>query len=180
MHHFSLHCSQIQCDLKDISYWIHKKQGFPTLTDTGVMDIFIGGHGLSFDIRFATAEAKDRNRIFKVDTVKVKINNMKIVLKKSKYKTLFNIFKPLLMGVVKPAIRKAAEVQIRRAFDQMDEQMWLVQKEYLKAKEAAKNQPPEETKNMVNMYIDAIQKRFTELRKKADEKTPNAKVLSSI
>src|SRR5579862_4645742 len=175
IHKFSLHVQQIQCDLKDVSYWIRKKQGFPSIKDTGVMDIFLGGQGLSFDIKFATAEARDRNRIFKVENVNVKIQNLKIVLKKSNHKTLFNLFKPLLMGVVKPAIQKAAEIQIRRSFDKLDEQMWLVQKEYNKAKEAAKNQPPEETQNMVKMYIDAIQKRFTEARQKAQEKKPNAK-----
>jgi hypothetical protein len=179
VHKFSLHVSQIQCDLKDVAYWIHKKEGFPSLTDQGVMDIFLGGHGLSFDIRFATAEAKDSNRIFKVDNVNVKLQNMKIVLKQSKFKTLFSLFRPLLMAVVKPAIQKAAEIQIRRTFDKVDEQMWLVQKEYTKAKEAAKNQPPEEAQNMIKMYINAIEKRITELRDKADEKKPDAKVFPS-
>jgi len=176
LHSFSLHVSQIQMDLKDVAYWIKKKEGFPSIQDTGVMDLFLGGQGLSFDIKFATAEAKDRNRIFKIDNIKVKVKNLKIVLKKSNHKLLFNLFKPLLMSVVKPAIAKAAEVEIRQSFDKLDEQMWLVQKEYNKAKEAAKDQPPEETQNMIKMYIDAIQKRFTELREKAQEKKPNAKV----
>ena len=80
------------------------------------------------------------------------------------------------MGVVKPAIAKAAEVQIRKSFDQLDEQMWLVQKEYNKAKEAAKDQPPEETANMLKMYINAIEKRITTLKEEAQKKTSNTKV----
>ena len=53
---FSVHVSQIQCDLKDVAYYIKKKQGFPSITDTGVMDLFLGGHGLSFDMKLATAD----------------------------------------------------------------------------------------------------------------------------
>jgi hypothetical protein len=140
------------------------------------MDIFLGGQGLSFTMKLATALPKDRNRIFKVENVDVTIKNLKIVLKKSNHKTLFNLFHPLLMSVAKPAIAKAAEVQIRRTFDKIDEQLWLVQKEYQKAKDQAKDQSPEETQNMFQMYINAIQQRFTEVKKKADEKTPNAKV----
>jgi hypothetical protein len=179
-HRFSVHASQIQCDLKDVAYYIKKKQGFPSIKDTGVMDVFLGGEGLSFDMKLATALPKDRNRIFLVENVNVKVRNLNIVLKKSNHKTLFNFFKPLLMGVMKPAIAKAAEIQIRKSFDQLDEQMWLVQKEYNKAKEAAKDQPPEETANMVKMYINAIEKRITDLKEKAEKKTSNTKVLTFV
>src|SRR5271170_2027601 len=179
-HRFSVHASQIQCDLKDVAYYIKKKQGFPSLKDTGVMDVFLGGEGLSFDMKLATATAKDRNRIFTVQNVNVKVKNLNIVLKKSNHKTLFNFFKPLLMGVMKPAISKAAETQIRKSFDQLDEQMWLVQKEYNKAKEAAKDQPPEGTANMVKMYINAIEKRITDLKEKSEKKTSNTKVIPFV
>src|SRR5277367_82598 len=57
-HRFSVHASQIQCDLKDVAYYIKKKQGFPSLKDTGVMDVFLGGEGLSFDMKLATALPK--------------------------------------------------------------------------------------------------------------------------
>lgn len=174
--HFSVHCSQIQCDLQDVAYYINKKQGFPSIKDTGIMDLFLGGHGLSFDMKLATADSKDRNRIFKVENVKVKIQNLNVVLKKSNHKTLFSIFKPLLMGIIKPAIVKAAETQIRKSFDQLDEQLWLVQKEYNKTKEAAKDQPPEETPSMLSMYLQAIQKRIIELKEKSKEKTSDVKV----
>jgi Family of unknown function (DUF5923)/Protein of unknown function (DUF4449) len=176
-HHFAIHVSQIQCDLKDVAYYIKKKQGFPRLEDTGLMDIFLGGQGLSFNMELATADAKDRNRIFKLENVKVKIQNLNIVLKKSNHLTLFNLFKPLLKGLVKPAIAKAAETHIRRSFDQLDEQLWLVQKEYNKTKEAAKDQPPEEAANVIKMYVQAAQKRLTELKQKSQEKSKDTKVL---
>src|SRR5438046_1344268 len=75
-HRVSVHVSQIQCDLKDVAYYIKKKQGFPSIKDIGVMDLFLGGQGLSFDMKLVTADHKDRNRIFKVENVKVKIQNL--------------------------------------------------------------------------------------------------------
>ena len=84
------------------------------------------------------------------------------------------------MVLVKPAIAKAAETQIRRSFDQLDEQLWLIQKEYNKTKAAAKDQPPEETANMMNMYVQAVQKRLIELKEKSQEKSKDIKVLKVL
>lgn len=39
--------SGVQMDLRDVSYFLRKKQGFPGITDKGVMDIFLGGTGKS-------------------------------------------------------------------------------------------------------------------------------------
>jgi hypothetical protein len=176
---FSVHVSQIQCDLKDIAYWIRKKRGFPSITDHGIMDVFLGGEGLSFDMKLALADAKNRNRFFRVENVKVKVQNLNIVLKKSNHKALFNAFKPILMGVVKPAIAKIAEIQIRRSFDQLDEQLWLVQNEYNKAMEAAQNQSAGETTNMLSMYVQAIEKRITDLKEEAHRRTAVTKVVQA-
>ena len=40
-----LSVSGIQMDLRDVSYYVHRKQGFPKITDKGVMDVFMGGSG---------------------------------------------------------------------------------------------------------------------------------------
>ena len=52
-------CSRFQvCRwiLRDVSYYIKKKQGFPSITDKGVMDIFMGGSGFSFKVEMETAD----------------------------------------------------------------------------------------------------------------------------
>ena len=172
---YIVHASQIQCDFKDVAYYIRKKQGFLRFKDIGIMDIFVGGEGLSFDVQLTTTHQRDRNRFFKVENVKVKIKNLNIILKKSNHKNLFGFFKPFLMGVVKAVIAKVAEFQIRKSFDQLDEQMWLVQNEYDKAKDAAKDEPPE-TANMVKMYIQSIQKRIIELKEEVEKKSSSTKV----
>merc|ERR1712225_148414 len=80
-------------DLRDVSFHIKKKQGFPSLTDTGVADIFLGGTGLSFKMKMSTAEKKDRQNFFKVDKVDVDVKNFNIKLKQSKHKALEKVIK---------------------------------------------------------------------------------------
>ena len=38
---------QVQCDFKDVAFYIKKKTGFPKITDSGYADVFLGGKGLS-------------------------------------------------------------------------------------------------------------------------------------
>ena len=66
--------SGIQMDLRDVSYYVKRKQGFPSITDLGVADIYLGGSGLSFKMRMSTAEKSDRQNFFKVDKVNVSIS----------------------------------------------------------------------------------------------------------
>ncbi|TKA56236.1 hypothetical protein B0A53_01526 [Rhodotorula sp. CCFEE 5036] len=46
-HSFWVSFSQVQCDLKDVAFYIKKKTGFPKITDSGYADVFLGGKGLS-------------------------------------------------------------------------------------------------------------------------------------
>src|SRR6187402_1995738 len=68
-----LSVSGIQMDLKDVSYYVKRKQGFPSITDTGIADIYLGGTGLSFKMKLSTADAKDKQNFFKVDKVDVDV-----------------------------------------------------------------------------------------------------------
>lgn len=99
-HQVMVSASQIQCDLRDVSYYVKRKTGFPSITDQGVADIFLGGDGFSFKLQLSTADKHDRARFFKVDKIDVQIKHMTIKLKQSKHKLLFAIFKPLLLGVI--------------------------------------------------------------------------------
>jgi hypothetical protein len=112
--------SQIQCDLRDISYYVKRKQGFPSITDIGVMDVLLGGEGFGFKLQLSTAEKHDRAQFFKVDTVKVNVKHLNIKLKQSKHKALFGLFKPLLLKVLKPVIVKVLEQQISHTFSDLD------------------------------------------------------------
>jgi hypothetical protein len=172
-----LSVSGVQCDLRDVSYYIKKKEGFPSITDKGVMDIFLGGTGLSFKVAMETADKTDSTHFFKVNTVDVDIKNINIKMKQSNHKLLFNIFKPLLLKVMRPAIQKVAEVQIRKNIQQLDEMLFSVHQEAKKAEQQAKDNPdPENIQNIYSRYASAAQRKFTNAKQKKDEVAADKKV----
>jgi len=132
--------SGVQMDLKDVSYYINKKTGFPSIKDKGVMDIYMGGSGFSFDVALETADKTDRTHYFKVTKVKVDIKNLKLKMKQSNHKLLFNIFKPTLMGVVKPALTKV-EKQIKESIEKGDAFAHEIAREAEKAAKEVENDP---------------------------------------
>merc|ERR1712093_2708 len=104
-------------------------QGFPSITDKGVMDIILGGEGFSFKIAARNAHKKDRTKFVVVDKVDVQVKNLQIKIKQSNHKLLFGIAKPLLLKVMRPAIQKVIEKQIRDAFEQGDAYAWSIHQE---------------------------------------------------
>ena len=159
--------SGVQMDLKDVSYYIHKKQGFPGIKDTGVLDIFMGGTGFSFKVEMETADKKDRQHFFKINTIKIDMKALNIKLKQSKHKLLFNIFKPLLFSVVKPAIAKVLEKLIKDQIHLLDGKAYEIHQEAERASAAAKSNP-EQAPNIYNRYVQAAQKTLTQKKKKAE------------
>lgn len=171
---FMFSASGVQMDLKDVSYYIHKKTGFPSIKDKGVMDIFMGGQGFSFKVAMETADVGDRVHFFKVQSVKVQINNLKLKMKQSNHKLLFNIFKPTLMGVVKPALTKVIEKQIKQNIEQGDAYLYQIKREADKAAAQAKNDP-ENAPNIYRRYVDAAQAKAAQGKKKTEAATADKK-----
>lgn len=159
--------SGIQADLRDVSYYIKKKQGFPSITDTGVMDIILGGDGFSFKVAASTADKGDKAHFVKLDKVSVNIKNMDIKLKKSSHKVLFAAFKPMLFRVVRPALQKVVEAQIRKAFADGDAFANEIHGEAKKAQEAAR-EDPENAPGIFSRYADAIRARTQAKAKQAE------------
>ncbi|QKX64203.1 uncharacterized protein TRUGW13939_11376 [Talaromyces rugulosus] len=166
-HKFMISASGIQADIRDVSYYLKKKQGFPSISDTGVMDLFLGGEGFSFKLAASKAQKSDKAHIFKVDNVSVNVKNLNIKLKKSKHKLLFNIFKPTLFNVVRPAVQKILEKQIKEAFVKADAFAYQVQTEAQRAQEAARDDP-ENSANIFSRYADATRQILTEKKKQAE------------
>ena len=161
----------------DVSYYIKKKQGFPSLTDTGLLDIFMGGTGFSFKIAMETADKTDRQHFFKIDKVTVDVKNLNIKLKKSKFKLLFAVFKPLLFGVIRPAITKLLEKQIKDMVHQADGYAYELYKEAEKAKtEAERNPDPQNVQNIYSRYVNAAQKKAMQGKQKSQEAAADKKV----
>ncbi|KAF2161296.1 hypothetical protein M409DRAFT_28335 [Zasmidium cellare ATCC 36951] len=175
-----LSVSGIQMDLKDVSYYVKKKQGFPGITDKGVVDIFLGGTGLSFKVAMETADKSDKNHFFKITAVNVDIKNMAIKVKQSNHKLLFGLFKSLALRVLRPVIQKAVEKQVRDNVHQLDALLFSVKKEADRAAEEAKNNPdPENLENIYQRYFNAFQREIQKGQKKKEqiqEKAADTKV----
>lgn len=167
--------SGIQADLRDVSYYIKKKQGFPTITDIGVMDIFLGGEGFGFKIAASIVNREDKQHFVKLDKVSVNIKNMDIKLKKSKHKLLFATFKPILFRVVRPALEKVIEAQIRQAFTDADAYTYEIHREAVRAQEAAR-EDPENAPSIFSRYADAMRARAQAKAKKAEAVVSRNKV----
>ena len=167
--------SGVQMDLKDVSYYVNKKEGFPSVKDKGVMDIFMGGTGLSFKIAMETADKSDRQHFFKINTVSVDVKNLKIKLKQSNHKLLFNVFKPLLFSVVRPVVQKVLEKQIRDSVHQADGMAYEIHLEAERAAAAVKNDP-ENAPNIYSRYVTAAQNKFAKGQQKTQEVAGDKKV----
>jgi hypothetical protein len=167
--------SGVQMDFRDVSYYVKKKQGFPSITDLGVADIFLGGTGLSFKIKMSTADAKDKQNFFKVDHVDVDVKNFTIKLKQSKHKTLFNLFKPIMLRVLRPALQKVLEKAIRDKVNELDSMAYSIKLEADKAKNEAR-EDPEQAPNVYSRYATAAQNKFMKGRKTAEAVVSDKKV----
>jgi hypothetical protein len=169
-----LSVSGVQMDLRDVSYYIKRKQGFPSITDKGVMDIFMGGSGFSFKVEMETADKARENHaqthFFKVTKVESDIKNLQIKMKKSNHKLLFNMFKPLLLKVMRPVIQKVLEKQIKDSANQLDGILFDIKTEADRAEAEAKRNPdPQNIQNMYQRYASAMQHRVMQGKQKKEQ-----------
>lgn len=49
-HELTLTFGHIQADMRDVAFYFRKKSGIPRLTDSGLADVLLGGHGLTVRI----------------------------------------------------------------------------------------------------------------------------------
>jgi len=171
--------SGIQMDLKDVSYYVKKKEGFPSLTDLGVLDIFLGGTGFSFKMKLSTAHKKDRQNFFKVDNVDVDVKNFNIKIKTSKHKLLFTLAKSLMLKTLRPALQKALEKVIKEKVHELDGYLYSIKLEADRAQEEIQNDP-ENAPNIYQRYVTAVQKQVLQGKEKGQEVASNTKVNVAI
>ena len=175
-----LSVSGIQMDIRDVAYYVKKKEGFPGVTDKGVMDIFLGGSGLSFKVAMETADNSDRSHFFKINSVNVDIKNMDIKLKQSNHKLLFGLFKPILFKVMRPVIQKVVEKQVRQSVEDGDAFLYRVKQEADRAVEEAKHDAKaraergdEKPENFYARYSSAFQREMQKAKDKKEKEKQN-------
>ena len=160
--------SGVQMDLRDVSYYVKRKEGFPSITDRGVANLFLGGSGFSFRMKLSSADPKDKQHFFKIDKVDVDVQNLKVKLVKSQHKLLFTLFKPMLLKVMRPAVQKVAEKQIKDQFNQLDQMLYLIKQEADRALEEARNDP-RNAPNIYRRYVEAAQKQILKKKEQAQK-----------
>jgi len=178
-HSIDVKVSGVQMDLRDVSYYIKKKQGFPSLSDTGVANILLAGDGFSFRMKMSSANEGDSQNFFKVDKVDVDIKHFTIKLQKSNHKLLFNLFKPLMLKVLRPGLQMALGKAIKDQVNKLDAMIFQVKQEADRALEEAQNDP-ENIPNIYNRYVSAAQKQILMGKQKAENAVADKKVNYAI
>ncbi|KAK0722447.1 hypothetical protein B0T26DRAFT_674145 [Lasiosphaeria miniovina] len=178
-HSIDVKVAGIQMDLRDVSYYIKRKQGFPSLTDTGVANILLAGEGFTFRMKMATADERDSQNFFKIDKVDVDVNHLHIKLVKSSHKLLFNLFKPLMLKVLRPGLQKALEKAIRDQAKKLDTMMYNIKLEADRALDEAR-EDPEQVPNIYSRYVSAAQKQILLGKQKAQGAVADKKVNYAI
>ena len=117
--------SQTQADIRDVAFAFRKKAGFPKLSDHGLADVVISGKGVSVDVEIESVTGR-RDRVFKVNHVKVDIDTLKWSIRDSKHDLLYKFVRSTATGVIKKAIQTAVSAAIRTALDQAHEQLLQV------------------------------------------------------
>lgn len=166
-HSIDVKVSGIQMDLRDVSYHIKRKEGFPSLSDTGVANILLAGDGFSFRMKMSSADEKDTQNFFKVDKVDVDIKHFQIKLARSNHKLLFNLFKPLMLKVLRPGLQMALGKAIKDQVNKLDAMLWQIKQEADRALEEAR-EDPENVPNIYNRYVSAAQKQMLLGKQKAE------------
>jgi hypothetical protein len=174
-HKVMVAASGIQMDLKDVAYYVKKKQGFPSITDKGVMDVMLHGEGFSFKLAARTANAKDRTHFVAVDNVTVHVKSLAIKIKQSNHKLLFSIAKPILLKVMKPVIQKAIEKQLKDQFVRLDTFAYGIYQDAQKSAKIARDDP-EQAQSIWQNYVNAFQKKMTAKKEAAKDKVSNTQV----
>jgi Protein of unknown function (DUF4449) len=113
-------------------------------------------------MKLSTAEEKDRQSFFKVDKVDVDVKHFNVKLKQSNHKLIFSLFKPLLLGVMRPVIQKALEKQIKDSVHRFDGLVYQIHQDA----EATARDDPTNVPNVYSRYYSAAQKRLLQGDKK--------------
>jgi len=174
-HSIDVKVAGIQMDLRDVSYYIKRKQGFPSISDTGVANILLAGDGFSFRMKMSSADERDAQNFFKVDKVDVDIKHLQIKLAKSNHKLLFGLFKPLMLKVLRPGLQMALQKVIKEQVNKADALLYQIKLEADRALEDARADP-ENIPNIYSRYMAAAQKQMLLGKQKAQDVVADKKL----
>ncbi|GLB36910.1 putative protein of unknown function (DUF4449) [Lyophyllum shimeji] len=121
-HRFTLTFAQMQADMRDVAFYYKKKTGVPKMKDSGLMDVLLGGTGLTATVSLVSA-GQDRSSIFKVEDVHVKVDALNFSVRDSKHEFLYKTLKPIATTLIKRQIQKAVSDALVTGLEYVDGQL---------------------------------------------------------
>jgi len=114
--------------MRDVAFYFRRKAGFGKVKDSGLADVFLGGKGITIFVKVHSQGMDARSsemggRIFKVKSVKVKVDTLKFAIRDSHHNLLYKVVRPLATGLIKKQIAKALEDSIRTGLEALDDQL---------------------------------------------------------
>ena len=152
-HEFTLTFGHVQADMRDVAFYFRRKSGIPKLTDSGLADVLLGGQGLtvrmSFDIlpsltllqatvHLVSAD-KDKSSVFKVKSVRTKVDSLKFSIRDSKHDILYKTLRPLATALIKKQLQKAVTDAITTGMEYVDGQLVAVRDRVREARTSPDN-----------------------------------------
>ena len=186
-HKFRLHFSQIQADIKDVAWYVSKKNGFPKFKDSGLADVLLSGNGLSVDVTLESA-GKRKDHVFLIRDVDVKVDAIKFKIREAKHSFLYKVFTPLATGLIKKSITLGAQQAIKTLLGNVDAQLVEVRNRMDEAKESDTETRADALKQLYARKKDTAEKDKAKVDQKVAERgsqfavvtSPEASILPSV
>jgi DNA ligase-4 len=157
----------VQMDMRNVSYYIKRKKGFPAITDEGIVNILLPGDGFGFRLKMSSAKGGDRQNFFKIDSIDIHLQKLKVKFVKSKHKLLFSIIKPFILRAVRPMMQTVLEKAIKDQVNSLDTFLYQVKQEADAAAEQV-YEDPTQAPTIYARYAKAMQNRMAQIKEQAE------------
>ncbi|GAA5872596.1 hypothetical protein JCM1840_004849 [Sporobolomyces johnsonii] len=141
--HTTLSFAGLRMQATNISYYIAKKTGWIGLEDSGLLDVFIGSQdpkaddGLDVTLILENAHDEDRESFFRLKKVEVNIEGFDIGIRQSSHPIRNWLARGALRSYMELKVKEVLEEQIAAGFQQLDQQLFLLQYKATAARAAA-------------------------------------------
>ncbi|EEB09781.2 fungal protein [Schizosaccharomyces japonicus yFS275] len=171
---FFFHLSNVQCDFKNVNYYVKRKRGFPSFADVGIIDLIMGNQGMVVDLAITvldTKEMEETGHLFSVDTVQTTLHSLKLKVHKSRHKILLSLLKPSLMMYMKHSIQRSTELQIRKMLEQVSVESYTVHQNAKAEMKKEAKKPKKDQQSRTRVYFQNVISRVSELRETRKKKS---------
>ncbi|KAL7416019.1 hypothetical protein BDY24DRAFT_359249 [Mrakia frigida] len=125
----------LRFNARDISYWVHKKNGLLNFEDEGLLAVSFDNKGISFDIELENASEADRESFFVVKSVNVDISDLEYAISRNKSWLLW-LASGTVSGLIKKTLKHSLESQIASYLRDADLELYGLQNRAIAATNA--------------------------------------------